>query len=152
MPSMRYIRVNTENEALVICQRVFNAANADGKFAPGTTAYAIPEKIEYYTVPILEGFDSYFTNSELSGAEMFAEEKQGRLVYDDLKLQLKQQNLTTTQMLTLSDYIINVIVYMLAGDLRVARLKANNLALTALYTQARKTYLLNQLDAAILKL
>lgn len=149
---MRYIKFNTQAEAQAVCERVFTAANADGKFAQGTTAYATPEQEEYFTVPVLDGFDTYFTNQELSGIEAFKEEKQGRLVYDDLKYQLKQQSLTTVQMLTLSDYIINVIVYMLAGDLRTARLKASNLTTTALYTAARKTYLLAQLDAAIAKL
>ncbi len=129
--------------------RSFTAANADGKFVPGTTAYAIPDHEEYFTVPVLDGFDAYFTNQELSGIEAFKEEKQGRLVYDDLRFQLKTQTLTTAQMLTLGDYIINVITYLIAGDLRVARLKANNLNTTTLYTAARKTWLLTRIDQEI---
>lgn len=149
---MRFIKTNTLEEANAICQRVFLAAALEGKFAPGTTAYAAPEHEEYFTVPVLDGFDKYFTNQELSGIEAFKEEKQGRTIYDDLRYTLKQQNLTTAQMLTLSDYIINVIVYIIAGDLRVARLKANNLNTTSLYTTARKTWLLNRIDEEIAKL
>lgn len=146
---MRFIKFNTELEAQAVADRVFTDANADGKFAPGTTAYATPEHEEYFTIPVLDGFDSYFTNQELSGIEAFKEEKQGRLVYDDLRYQLKQQNLTTAQMLTLGDYIINVITYLIAGDLRVARLKANNLNTTTLYTTARKNWLLARIDTEI---
>lgn len=149
---MRYIKFNTLQEAQAVCSRVFTNANADGKFAPGTTAYAIPEQEEYFTVPVLDGFDSYFTATELGGIEQFKEEKQGRLVYDSLRAELKLQALTTAQMLTLSDYIINVIVYLLAGDLRVAKLRASNLNTSALYTSARKTWLLNRIQIEIDKL
>jgi len=146
---MRTIKFNTQEEAQAICERVFADANNDGKFAQGTTAYAIPEHEEYFTVPVLDGFDNYFTQGELNGIEQFKEEKQGRLVYDDLRYQLKQQALTTAQMLTLGDYIINVITYLIAGDLRVARLKANNLNTTTLYTSARKNWLLARIDTEI---
>jgi len=149
---MRSIKFNTLSEAQAVADRVFIDANADGKFAQGTTAYAIPEHEEYFVIPVLEGFDSYFTNQELSGIEAFAEWKQGKLVYDDLKYQLKQQGLTTAQMLTLSEYLLNVIVFLNAGDLHVARLKANNLNTTTLYTSARKTYLVNRIQTEIDKL
>ncbi len=61
----------------------------------------------------------------------------------------KKHTLTTAQMLTLGDYIINVITYLIAGDLRVARLKANNLNTTTLYTAARKNWLLARIDTEI---
>lgn len=146
---MRFIKFNTKADAQAVCDRVFAAANNDGKFAQGTTSYATPQQEDYFTVPVLDGFDAYFTNQELSGVEAFAELKQGRLVYDDLRYQLKQQALTTAQMLTLGDYIINVITYLIAGDLRAARLKANNLATTTLYTAARKSWLLARIDTEI---
>lgn len=150
---MRSIKFNTEQEALTVCQRVFNAANTDGKFAQGTTAYAIPEKVEYFEVPILEGFENYFTNEELSGAEMFAEEKQARPVIDEFKQKLKDEGLTITQIDTLIlTTLLPVVVGLLCGAIRVARNRANGINTTTLFTAARKTWLLNRLDAEIAKL
>lgn len=149
---MRYIKFNSSQEAQDVCNRVFNAASLDGKFAQGTTAYAIPENIEYFTVPVLEGFDSYFTQAELNGIEQFKEEKQGRLVVDDLLQQLKNANLSTADTATLLNYVLAVVVLCLAGSLRAAMVLANNLATTALYTAARKTWLVNRIQTEIDKL
>ncbi len=149
---MRYIKFTTSQEAQSVCDRVFNDANNDGLFAPGTTGYAIPEKEEYFTVPVLDGFDSYFTQAELNGLEQFKEEKQGRLVVDDLLQQLKTANLSSADTATLLNYVLAVVVLCLAGSLRAARVLANNLATTALYTNARKTWLVNRIQTEIDKL
>jgi len=122
---MRFIKFNTELEAQAVSQRVFNAANADGKFAPGTTAYATPEHEEYFTIPVLDGFDSYFTNQELSGVEAFKEEKQGRLVIDDTLAKLKTEGLTVANMDTILVLLQAVVIMCLAGHLRAAKVRAN---------------------------
>jgi hypothetical protein len=149
---MRYIKFNTSQEAQAVCNRVFNAASLDGKFAQGTTAYAIPENVDYFTVPVLEGFDSYFTQSELNGIEQFKEEKQGRLVVDDLLNILKDQALSVNDSATLLNYVIPVIVICLSGNLRAAKVISNNLATTALYTAARKTWLVDRIQKEINKI
>lgn len=149
---MRYIKTQTQAEAQAIQDRVFAAANLDGKFATGTTAYAIPANESYFTLPILEGFEPYFTAIELSGAEQFAEHSTSRTVIDDLLLRLKASALTMTEMDTLLTKIEGVLIFLLSGHLRVARFRANALATDVLYTAARKTWLLNRLDAEIAKL
>jgi len=146
---MRFIKFNTQAEAQVVCDRVFTSANNDGKFVPGTTAYAIPDHEEYFTVPVLDGFDSYFTQSELNGIEQFKEEKQGRLVIDDLLYQMKLQGLTAANMDTLLTTLQGVVVMLLAGHLRAARSRANTINTTTLYTSARKTWLLARIDTEI---
>jgi len=146
---MRYIKFNTSQEAQDVCERVFNAASLDGKFVSGTTAYAIPENVEYFTVPVLDGFDSYFTQGELNGIEQFKEEKQGRLVIDDLLAAMKSQGLTAANMDTLLTTLQGVVVMLLAGHLRAARSRANTVATTAIYTAARKTWLLARIDTEI---
>jgi len=148
---MRYIKFKTQAEAQLVCDRVFISANSDNKFAQGTTAYAIPENVEYFTVPVLDGFDSYFTQAELNGIEQFKEEKQGRLVVDDL-LQLFKDNLTVNDTATILNYLLSVVVICLAGNLRAAKVIANNLATTAVYTAARKTWLVNRIQTEIDKL
>ena len=149
---MQHIKTQTQAEAQVIANRVFNAAKADGKFAAGTTAYAIPENVSYFTIPILEGFESYFTAIELSGAEQFAEYSTSRNIIDDLLLQLKNQSVTTTQMDTLLTKLQGVLIFLLSGHIRVARFRANALTTDTLYTSARKTWLLNRMDLEIVKL
>ncbi len=147
---MRYIKFNTIEEAQAVADRVFAAAYADGKFVIGTTAYAIPEQEEYFTIPVLEGFDQYFTNQELSGADAFKEEKQGRLVIDDMIYQLRNvQALTVAQRVTLLTYLRDVQIQLIVGELRVAREIANGLATTALYTNARKTWVVARIDTEI---
>ena len=119
---MRSIKFNTNQEALTVSERVFTDANADGKFAPGTTAYATPEKEEYFTIPVLEGFESYFTNVELSCAEMFKEEKQGRLVIDDL---IGTQNISDEDMAILLENNQALFVAILIGRLGAAKIIIN---------------------------
>jgi hypothetical protein len=149
---MRYIKFTTSQQAQDVCDRIFNDANADGMFAPGTTAYAIPEHEEYFTVPVLDGFDSYFTQAELNGIEQFKEEKQGRTIIDDLLQALKDQVLSVNDTATLLNYVIPVIVICLSGNLRAARVIANNLGTTATYTAQRKTWLVNRIQQEIDKL
>jgi hypothetical protein len=150
---MRYIKFSTLSEAQAVADRIFTDANADGRFAPGTTAYAIPEKEEYFTVPILEGFDEYFTNEELSGAEAFKEEKVARPIIDDLKQALKNSGLTVAQIDTLMlTTLLPVSVGLLVGAIRVARNRANSINTTALYTAQRKAWLLARMDEEIAKL
>lgn len=147
---MRFIKLNTEQEALTVCQRVFVDADADGRFVQGTTAYAIPKKIEYYEVPVLDGFDEYFTNQELSGIEQFKEEKQGRKVIDDMIFELRtNQAMTVADRGTLLMYLRDVQIQLLSGELRVARAIANNLATTATYTAGRKSWLVARIDVEI---
>jgi hypothetical protein len=149
---MRYIKFTTQQEAQDVADRIFNDANADGKFASGTTAYAIPEHEEYFTVPVLHGFDSYFTQAELNGIEQFKEEKQGRTIIDDLLQALKNEAMSVNNTATLLNYVIPVIVICLSGNLRAARVLANNLNTTALYTAQRKTWLVNRIQQEIDKL
>ena len=146
---MQFIKFNTIEEAQAVVDRVFTNANADGKFPQGTTAYAIPEHEEYFTVPVLDGFDSYFTNQELSGVEAFKEEKQGRLVIDDTLAKLKTEGLTVANMDTILVLLQAVVIMCLAGHLRAAKVRANAINTTALYTAARKTWLLNRLQTEI---
>jgi len=149
---MRYIKFNTSQEAQDVCSRVFNDANADGKFVGGTTAYAIPENVEYFTVPVLDGFDSYFTQSELNGIEQFKEEKQGRTIIDDLLQVLKNQELSVADTATLLNKVIPVIVISLAGNLRACKVIANNLTTDAVFTNVRKTWLVDRIQTEIDKL
>jgi hypothetical protein len=150
---MRFIKFNTLEEAQAVADRIFTDANADGRFAQGTTAYAIPEHVEYFTIPILEGFDEYFTNEELSGAEAFKEEKVARPIIDDLKQALKNSGLTVAQIDTLMlTTLLPVSVGLLVGAIRVARNRANAINTTTLYTAARKSWLLARMDEEIAKL
>jgi hypothetical protein len=150
---MRSIKFSTLEEAQAVADRIFTDANADGRFAQGTMAYAIPEHEEYFTVPILEGFDEYFTNEELSGEEAFKEEKVARPIIDDLKQALKNSGLTVAQIDTLMlTTLLPVSVGLLVGAIRVARNRANAINTTTLYTAARKTWLLARMDEEIAKL
>jgi len=101
---------------------------------------------------VLDGFDAYFTQTELNGIEQFKEEKQGRLIVDDLLSQLKAQALSTNDTATLLNYVLSVIVICLSGDLRAAKMIANNLATTTLYNSARKTWLVSRIQTEIDKL
>ena len=149
---MRYIKFNTQQEAQDVANRIFTDANADGKFVGGTTAYAIPEHEEYFTVPVLDGFDSYFTQSELNGIEQFKEEKQGRLVIDDLLQALKDQRLSVADSATLLNTVVPVMVTLLSGNLRASKVICNSIATNAIFTNARKTWLVDRIQTEIDKL
>jgi hypothetical protein len=68
---MRSIKFNTLEEAQAVADRIFTDANADGRFAQGTTAYAIPvqnEETGFWEIPILEGYEDLFTPEEIENA------------------------------------------------------------------------------------
>lgn len=60
---MQSIKFNSRQEAEEICRRVFESAAAEGLFDRNTLAYAISEKEELWTVPVLASAAvSFFTH------------------------------------------------------------------------------------------
>lgn len=65
---MRAIKFDTLDEANEVEQRVFQAAMAAGEFGPGTLRYVeveYEEQTGLWFVPIIEGYEEFFTSFEL---------------------------------------------------------------------------------------
>jgi hypothetical protein len=65
MQNMRSIKFHTVEEEQAAAQRIFDQASQEGLFVSGTTAYAIPEKEEFWIIPVVEGFERFFTKDEI---------------------------------------------------------------------------------------
>jgi hypothetical protein len=79
-----------------------------------------------------------------------------REVLDDLRDAFKKEvedgNMTITQATTLFTVVRDTFLSLQCGWLRESRMIANNTATTAIFTTARKNFLLAQIDAAIARL
>ena len=67
---MQFIKFITLEGAQRAAQRIFDEAIKEGLFVSGTNSYAIPEKYEYWEIPVLPGFEKFFTNEELRISEI----------------------------------------------------------------------------------
>ncbi len=69
---MPYIKVSTLAEAKAVNQRITDACIIDSKWTDGiTNNYCNPyydQAIQAWIIPILEGYEQYFTESELEQA------------------------------------------------------------------------------------
>lgn len=76
-------------------------------------------------------------------------EQKGRELANDLFVKLNEQNLTDAEEAQVINKISTVMVALIAGSLRGARIICNALTTDAVFNNARKNYLLNQIDKAI---
>ena len=82
---------------------------------------------------------------------LYQEKKKSGSAMDDLLVALRNQSLTGAEIATLLNTISLVLILLISGNMQAARLAANNIATTALYTNARKNWLVSRLDAEIAK-
>lgn len=73
----------------------------------------------------------------------------GEIVVNDLLSALKNQNLTLENTATLLNKLVTVLVLCLSGSLGAASIIASNLTTDALYTSARKAWLINKIQTEI---
>lgn len=67
---MVILKFNSKEEAQAASSRVFQEAEKLGLFSSGTTSYAEPLKKEFWEVPVLPGFESFFTEQEKKISEI----------------------------------------------------------------------------------
>lgn len=67
---MRYIKYRTYSEAQLVNDRVTAECLRNSEWPSGTNNYCIPTQDEYgqWLVPILEGYEKYFTTGEIDRA------------------------------------------------------------------------------------
>ncbi len=95
---------------------------------------------------------SVTTAQEIGRFEVQKERKGGHGVIEDLIIAIKGQNLTAAEITTLLNTITLVLIMLLSGHLQGARVAANNTSTTALFTNARKTWLVDRIDEEIAKM
>lgn len=71
---------------------------------------------------------------------------------DEFKKQVEESNMTVAQATTLFTVVRDTFLALQCGWLQEARVIANNTATTAIFTTARKNFLLAQIDGAITQL
>jgi hypothetical protein len=146
---MRSIKFASQEEALAVCERVFESASLSGAFVVGTSAYAIPEKEELWTVPVLAGFERFFSAEELGLADIFSDEKKGRVIIDRLIARLKEEAMTVSDSSTYLNKLATVLVMLQAGNLPAAQDRTIGLSLTQVYTAQRRDWLVQEIENQI---
>jgi hypothetical protein len=142
---MQSIKFRSLEEAQAAAQRVFDQASQEGLFVSGTTAYAIPEKEEFWTIPVLPGFERFFTPEELSGSERIGRMGSGLQIIDDLMVYLDSE-LSVEDTAIFLNRISSVIVMLQVGNLPAARTRAETITTTSVYSQTRKTWLIGRIQ------
>ena len=140
---MQSIKFQTLESAQSACDRVFEQASQEGLFVSGTTAYAIPEKEEYWTVPVLQGFERFFTSEELGNGDILTAERKGRQVIDAIMKQIETEGMNVADASVYLNRLASVIVMLQAGNLAAAHRRAEEVTTTVVYSQLRKNWLIS---------
>jgi hypothetical protein len=140
---MQSIKFPSLESAQSACDRVFEQASQEGLFVSGTTAYAIPEKEEYWTVPVLQGFERFFTSEELGNGDILTAERKGRQVIDAIMKQIETEGMNVADASVYLNRLASVIVMLQAGNLAAAQRRAEEVNTTVVYSQSRKNWLIS---------
>jgi len=146
---MQSIKFHTLESAQSACDRVFEQASQEGLFVSGTTAYAIPEKEEYWTVPVLQGFERFFTAEELGNGDILTAERKGKQVIDAIMKQIETEGMNVADASIYLNRLASVIVMLQAGNLAAAQRRAEEVTTTVVYSQSRKNWLINRIAESL---
>lgn len=154
-------------------QEIFNAVIFDGSnyaelqaFAPGiesfntrgfqtvgfTTLTGVSEALPGFYIVKDNGNGFLILSPEQFNASYspLRNENKGKLVVDNLLAALASANLTQSEKASLVTKCSSVFIALTIGELQGSRFLANALTTDAVFTAARKTFLLNQIDAQLL--
>lgn len=143
---MQSIKFQTLESAQAACERIFQEAVQEGLFVSGTTAYAIPEKEEYWTVPVLPGFERFFTPEELEQGEVLSGERKGRQVIDAIMSHIDLEGMNVADTSVYLNRLASVIVMLQAGNLPAAKRRSEEVTTTVVYSQSRKDWLIGKIN------
>lgn len=143
---MQSIKFTTQESAQLACDRVYQQASEEGLFVSGTTAYAIPEKEEYWTVPVLTGFERFFTAEELGNGDILTAERKGRQVIDAIMHHIELEGMNVADTSVYLNRLASVIVMLQAGNLPAAKRRAEEVTTTVVYSQSRKDWLMGKIN------
>jgi hypothetical protein len=157
---MKGIYCETLEEAQMLNSRLTQDCISASIWPSGTTNYCNPEQdpeTGKWLVPILEGYEQFFTSYELEYADMAELSTQLKAVLKDqffgIRLRgeiieaIKDQAMTNGDRLTLLNKIKDGMNSLDYGDMSVSRAVFNNIATDTLYTTARKNWILNKIDS-----
>jgi hypothetical protein len=125
-----------------------------GHWITCTDGYILIENGDYiientFGLPQLVKASVYNANTVI---KQFINETIGKQLVKDLFQTLQGQNLTNTEEADIISRVQITLTCLLTGFIRGARIVCNNTATGGSFTAARKTYMLGQIDAALLKL
>lgn len=146
---MQSIKFQSLESAQATCKRIFEQASQEGLFVVGTKSYAIPEKEEYWTVPVLPGFERFFTSEELNSGDILTAERKGRQVIDAIMQHIESEGMTVADTSVYFNRLASVIVMLQAGNLPAAQRRAEEVTTTVVYSQARKNWLISKISESI---
>jgi hypothetical protein len=140
---MRFLKVNTEAEANTLNGRVTQSCLEAGVWSNGTNNYCNPEHQEFWLVPVLEGYEQFFTPAELAGIDedeqQLADDKaKGRRLIDTYLLDNKKINLTTQQSLQQLQKFSAIKGLLESGALDAAKELIELSLVDEIFTQERK--------------
>lgn len=142
---MLSIKFKSFEVAQTVSNRVFKTASEEGLLSPDVSAYAIPQLEEFWTVPVLPGFERFFTPEELEGSERISRVGLGLKIVDDLMTYLDAElNIEDTSIFL--NRISSVIVMLQVGNLPAARTRAETITTTQVYSAARKAWLIDKIN------
>lgn len=145
---MQSIKFQTFESAQSACDRVYEQASQEGLFVSGTTAYAIPEREEFWTVPVLQGFERFFTPEELEGSERISSMALGIQIINDLMTYLDAE-LSVDDCAIFLNRITSVLVMLQVGNLPAARTRAETITTTQVYSLPRKQWIIDRISQGI---
>lgn len=102
---MRFIKLNSQQEADAINVRVTKSCIDAGVWGSGTDNYCNPQHEEFWLVPVLDGYDQFFTPAELAGIDddhqlLLDDIEKGKRVIQMYLLDSRKLDITTQQSLT----------------------------------------------------
>jgi hypothetical protein len=98
----------------------------------------------------LPDYQNFITTYNLQPSGYYNEQRGGKLIVNDILEQLKA--LTDAEKGQIFNTITPVLITLLAGNLRAAKYIAQNINTTTVYTNQRKTWLVNRIQQEIDKI
>jgi hypothetical protein len=145
---MRSLKFDTFEQAKSVCERLKADALQTGLISKESIDYVIPIKTEFWTVPILEGFERFLAPEELKEIEKTSQGEVGLKIIDEI-IEYLDSELDIEDSSIFLNRIISVLVMLQIGNLPAARTRAETITTTQVYSAERKAWLISRISQEI---
>jgi len=148
---MRYIKLTTEADAIALNERVTKDCLAEGIWQNGTNNYCDPEHTEFWLVPVLDGYEQFFTKEELSGLDSDQQLLQeqiakGKIIIESYLLDNKKLDITSAESLDQLSKFATIKTLLEVGAITLAQSLLSQTPPDKIFTQERKDKYLSMLS------